>query len=83
MEFSEVLLIDRIDTQSQLPQLWLEEILYTVLRVSEAIARVLTDDGLRESMGAAARSRVAANFSVDRMTGEWDELLSGAVGRRV
>jgi len=52
---------------------------------ASAIERLLRDQALRERMGAAARSRAAALFSlerqVDQLLGLWAELLNGRPAR--
>jgi glycosyltransferase involved in cell wall biosynthesis len=46
-----------------------------------ALARLAGDAGLRRRLGAAGRSRIEAEFDLDRCTGRLCELFAGAVGR--
>jgi glycosyltransferase involved in cell wall biosynthesis len=43
--------------------------------LSDAVESLLRDEGLRASMGAAARKRCAAAFSLDASADRWDTLL--------
>jgi glycosyltransferase involved in cell wall biosynthesis len=43
--------------------------------LAAAIDRLLADPDLRAAMGAAARSRVVSEFSSERMSASWDDLL--------
>lgn len=49
-------------------------------RVAEAIARLLHDDGLRASMGVAARARAEASFDYDRLAPRLARALEDAEG---
>lgn len=49
--------------------------------LAEAIAIVLTDIDLRQRFSAAGRARVLAEFSLERMAGEYDEIYRRALRR--
>jgi trehalose synthase len=46
----------------------------------EAVVRVLTDRGLAERLGAAARERVRADFLEPRHLGQWVDVIEVALG---
>jgi polysaccharide biosynthesis protein PelF len=50
--------------------------------VAEACLRLLRDDGLRRTMGAAARARAIEHFTVDRAISAFDEMYARVGGGR-
>jgi glycosyltransferase involved in cell wall biosynthesis len=44
--------------------------------LADACLRLLRDDALRQTMGAAARARAVAHFTVDRAIGAFDEIYT-------
>jgi glycosyltransferase involved in cell wall biosynthesis len=54
----------------------------TPAAIAEAIRRVLSDDGLRAAMGAAAADHARRNLSADRMGHELVALYSEILGRK-
>src|SRR5262249_52987224 len=50
--------------------------------MSDALAALAADAGLRRRMGASARERVVSDFGLDRQVGRWGALCRAAAERR-